>query len=401
MSAFNIFIAFILNAFLSALLANGKDIVCSYSDWARWRPGRGKYTLDNFDPKLCTIINYSFASLDDKTLTVMVKDTDFLNQFSQKIPSLKRQNRKLKALLAMGGWSDSKDGNKYARLVSSKNSRKNFIEKAIQFLKQHEFDGLDLNWEYPVCWHAKCDDSRRSERINYGIFAQELRSAFDKNNLMITASVSGSQYIIDRAYDVPAMARALHMINVLTYDFAGTYRGKTSHNSALYYKNGDDSENLNIDSAMKHWVEKGAPKSKLSIGVPLFGRSFTLAEKDKNGLYSPIKGEGKVAQYTNQPGYMGYNEICELVKDQAWTVKRVSGVGPYAYKDDQWVSYDDPKSAAEKAKYARDNGYAGIKIWEVTHDDFNAYCCNVKNPMLRALNYGLTGKGMPPNEMVC
>ena len=57
---------------------------------------------------------------------------------------MKSHNRKV--LLAIGGWNDSK-GNKYSRLVNNPKARKDFIKHVIEYLKKHNFDGLDLDWE--------------------------------------------------------------------------------------------------------------------------------------------------------------------------------------------------------------------------------------------------------------
>ena len=56
-------------------------------------------------------------------------------------------------MIAIGGWNDSK-GNKYSRMVGNVSSRKRFVNGVVRFLKEHKFDGLDLDWEYPVCWQV-------------------------------------------------------------------------------------------------------------------------------------------------------------------------------------------------------------------------------------------------------
>ena len=50
--------------------------------------------------------------------------------------------------LALGGWNDSK-GDKYSRLVNNPAARARFIAHVIGFIEEHDFDGLDLDWEYP------------------------------------------------------------------------------------------------------------------------------------------------------------------------------------------------------------------------------------------------------------
>ncbi len=72
-------------------------------------------------------------------------------EFYKRVTALKSPDRKV--LLAIGGWNDS-EGDKYSRLVSSPATRKKFIDHVVDFLKQHNFDGLDLDWEYPKCWQV-------------------------------------------------------------------------------------------------------------------------------------------------------------------------------------------------------------------------------------------------------
>lgn len=76
--------------------------------------------------------------------------------------------------------------------------------------------------------------------------------------------------------------------------------------------------------------------------MPFYGRSFTLANKNQNGLGAATIGPGTAGPYTREGGMLGYNEICEFFKQGGWTIllneeQRV----PYAYKGDQWVGYDD------------------------------------------------------------
>lgn len=63
------------------------------------------------------------------------------------------KKRGLKVLLALGGWNDSA-GDKYSRLVNNPAARQKFIDHAIKFIEKYGFDGLDLDWEYPVCWQV-------------------------------------------------------------------------------------------------------------------------------------------------------------------------------------------------------------------------------------------------------
>ena len=64
---------------------------------------------------------------------------------------------------------------------------------------------------------------------------------------------------------------------------------------------------------------------------------------------APTSAPGLAGPFTGQGGLLAYNEICYKVKNEGWTVVGpTSQMGPYAYKDKQWVSYDDPATIRKK-----------------------------------------------------
>lgn len=80
-------------------------------------------------------------------------------------------NPAIKVMLVLGGWTESGDDS-YSRLVSDARSRSIFASHAAGFLKAHGFDGLHLDWQYPVCWQADCSKGPASDRTNYPLLAQ-------------------------------------------------------------------------------------------------------------------------------------------------------------------------------------------------------------------------------------
>lgn len=73
------------------------------------------------------------------------------SEFYEKVTAYKAKG--IKVLIAIGGWNDSA-GDKYSRLVNSPSARRKFIENVISFIEANNFDGLDLDWEYPKCWQV-------------------------------------------------------------------------------------------------------------------------------------------------------------------------------------------------------------------------------------------------------
>lgn len=86
--------------------------------------------------------------------------------------------------------------------------------------RRHNFDGLDLDWEYPVCWQGDCRGPA-SDKANFANLVRELRAAFSPYNYLLSAAVSASGSTSDRAYDIPTLNSNLDWIGLMTYDLAG------------------------------------------------------------------------------------------------------------------------------------------------------------------------------------
>lgn len=65
-----------------------------------------------------------------------------------KFTGLKTYNKDLKTMLAIGGWNEA--SSRFSPMVASADRRKQLVKNSIKFLRQNNFDGLDLDWEYPA-----------------------------------------------------------------------------------------------------------------------------------------------------------------------------------------------------------------------------------------------------------
>ena len=211
-------------------------MICYFSNWAGLRSGDGKFLPENVDASLCSHVVYAFAKLDEASLSLAPSGprSDLDEKFYQRLVEVvRRTNPSARVLLSLGGWSDS-GGDKYSRLVNSRSSRARFVAESLKFLALHRFDGLVVEWHFPVCWQSDCARGPAEDRAGFSDLIQELRAAFAERNLLLGATLSGYKQVIDEAYDVRRLGEALDFMNIMTYDFRGFWDSQTGHHSPLY-----------------------------------------------------------------------------------------------------------------------------------------------------------------------
>ena len=231
---------------------------------------------------------------------------DFDNKFYEQVTALKSDKRKV--LLALGGWNDSK-GDKYSRLVNSPASRAKFIEHAVQFIEKHNFDGLDLDWEYPKCWQVDCSKGPASDRESFALWIKELSEALKPKGLLLTSAVSPSKKVIDAGYDVPAMSQYMDYVSIMTYDYHGQWDKKTGHVAPMYDHFANSDETFNVNYTINYWIEQGLDRKKTILGMPMYGQSFTLAYNAKPTWNEKTQGGAQAGPFTRARGFLAYYEV--------------------------------------------------------------------------------------------
>ncbi|KHJ46656.1 hypothetical protein D918_02977 [Trichuris suis] len=360
---------------------------CYFTNWSQYRPESGKYLPENYEDGLCDYIFFAFAWMKD-TFEITNFEWNDVDTLYRGIAKLKSRDPNLKTLLSIGGWTFGT--RKFKTMAFSSENRQTFIKSVIEYLRRHEFDGLDIDWEYP---------ENEEDKNNMVKLFQEVRDSFvrekrdhGKSRLLLTAAVSASQSKIDTVYDVPKLAKLLDFINLMSYDFYGSWDFQTGTNSPLFSQLCDSSSSSpsTVAGAAAHWNARGMPKKKTIIGLPTYGRGWRLKDASVKNPGSPANGPSQSLKYTRESGIASYYECCEMLANGAEQYWNNETRTPYLVKDDQWFSYDNEESFMYKIDWIIREGYGGAFVWSLDMDDFGGTFCasngdGKKYPLVRLL----------------
>lgn len=330
-----------------------------YAAWSKY----SGFAPNNIDAGKLTHINYAFANIDSNyKIALGYPDIDEANIKS--LNSLKVSNPKLKTLIAVGGWSWS---DRFSDVALTEKNRNTFADSCVSFIVKYGFDGIDIDWEYPVSGGLSTNKKRPEDKTNFTLLLKTIREKLDARS-----KVDGNTYILSFAgaadawylknIELDRIIKYVDYVNVMTYDLHGPWEAYTDHNAPLYSILNTRTNTLSnsVDSSINHWLQNGAPKDKLVMGVPFYGYIYKNVEDNNNGIFNTYRGGASItydtvlSSYLNLPGY----------KKNFDNRTKVS----WLFNGDTFISYEDTDSIKYKGEFVKAKGLAGAMIWELSQD---------------------------------
>ena len=290
------------------------------------------------------------------------------------LAELKRRQPHMRFLVAFGGWSGSQ---RFSDVSVSDSSRRHFVSSALDlFVRRWPglFDGIDIDWEYPVAGGLPENSRRPDDRHNFTLLMAELRRQLDEQGdrdgrrYWLTAATSAGERGIANL-ELDSLARIVDWLNVMTYDYHGG--SAIAHfNAPLHSASNDPTPRYNVDSTVAMYLRGGMPGNKLVIGIPFYGRSYGGVPPANDGLFQT---PGSTAPREWNGASLDPKNLTRARLDSAGFVVRVQpeAQAPWAYNPATgvWITFEDSTSIARKADYARERGLGGVMIWELGGDD--------------------------------
>lgn len=202
------------------------------------------------------------------------------------------------------------------------------------------------------------------DKETFVLLVKELSTEFRKHKLYLSSAFGAAKRTIDSAYNVKALAPYLDSMHIMCYDYYGSWDRKVGLNAPL-----ENDEDLNVKFSIDYFLKLGAPAEKLIMGLPFYGRTFVA--QPNGDLGDVTDDQGFAGPFTRENGFMGYNEIClELTTKPEWKTQwhaesseAIAKVQLSNETMTRVVSYDSPRSIANKVRYAVQKGLGGVMVW--------------------------------------
>ena len=363
-----------------------------YIQWGVY--GRG-FFVKNLDTSgeaaALTDLDYAFANVAPEGDAITCQSGDVWADYEQPIPAdksvdgvagqwgdplngnfgqllkLKAKYPKLKVMLSLGGWSWSKY---FSDAALTPQSRAAFVSSCVdRFIKGNLpslgpgdaggpgsaaglFDGFDIDWEWPGSEGNAGNVVRPEDKANLSLLLAEFRRQLDAygaqthQHYALSAFLPADPAKIAAGFDGQQIFRSLDYGNVQGYDFHGTWESVTNQQSAIRVPSGaPTTPDFSLDSTVRAWLQAGARRDQLVLGIPSYGQGWTGVSGGGDGLFQPATGP---AAGTWGPGNEDY-KVLKTLSGKGFTAHHdlLNGFG-WLFDGTTFWTYDDPAHRARE-----------------------------------------------------
>jgi chitinase len=416
-----------------------------FANWDRYARG---YFVNEIPAGKLNVIDYAFAAPSaagtcalsdvwsdyqaptwsgDNSVDGVADDPSDPNQhlfgnFNQLV-KLKAKNPQLKVVMSIGGWTLSKY---FSDVAATSSSRQAFVQSCIDLIIKGNlptggwppqaggdgvaaglFDGIDIDWEYPGIDPGNGADHSPADRHNATLLLQEFRRQLDAygattgKHYLLTADLPAGNVNSTGSWELADVAQTTDWINLLTFDFHGSWDAWTDFNSPFSLDPKEPpvggaaiQSTWTTKGTVDYYLANGVPAQKLVVGVPFYGKRYVGVPAANNGLYQPFTPQGW--PFNDSPTF---HELVDtgltdgnlnVIGPTAVSAPRNSGNDQHGINGFAWywngpagapwlynptldggtfISYMDPHGVVERAQLVNNSHLRGLFAWEVSQDD--------------------------------
>lgn len=309
--------------------------------------------------ELLTDLNISFA-LINRDGKVELSNKQYLKR---EVTKLHEYYPNLRVNISIGGWGA--DG--FSVASANPDNRKVFVDSAVALVKEFNFDGVDIDWEFPVGpeWGQEIV-SDAHDKQGYILLLSDLRKAFnlleeETGKYYTVTTAVPSAYWFTQKNDVKIASIICDYINLMCYDYYGSWSENTGYNASLYLNSADPSQ-WSTEIGLKRYLNAGVAPEKIVLGIPFYAFGWKgVTESGMNGRFQKPKA------------FIGNMDYVELQQKYGKTLQNCwddEAKCSYFYDANKqiFITYTSPRSIQEIAAFAKKNGLGGLMYWEYAND---------------------------------
>ena len=287
---------------------------------------------------------------------------------------IKEDNPDLQVIMSIGGWENSV---LFSEVAADEDLRVRFVRSCLAYMRQHDFDGINIDWRYPVA--GGLADGKAEDADNFRLLLADFRGQVD-----YWAEQDETDYVLTlNAPAVPELHEVFRpdlqqefvdWMNLTTYGYHGSWSDITGHVAPLYGDTRDPRGEevhvgFHVDGTVNAYLDYGVPADKLVIGIAFYGQAWRdVRDGDLFGLYEL---NGGVPDGTREVGTLYYRDVLRLLENDSY-VQFYDDISEAAwlYNEDRRIaiSYENLESIQMKTDYIRDLELGGAFLWEILYD---------------------------------
>ncbi len=286
--------------------------------------------IDNSKYKMITHLFYAFLSpsvIADGSLMALPQQA----RFSTMQKKAKDNNVKFGISI---GIANGVTQETFSTIAKSPIARAFFVKNIVDFAKNNNLDGVDMDWEYP---RTQITNGLIGPNKDFTALMKELSNELHKLNKFLSAAITPGVYASTNKDAIEQeVYQYVDFFNIMQYDGAGYDTTEPLNHASLKMTN----------ASLDYWLNnKGLPYKKAILGMPLYGKNAAGNSKS-------------------------FRDIEASRANINLNIATIDGVD-YGYNGIQLIK--------EKTQIAKDRSM-GVMFWEFAHDS------NTSNSLIRAAN---------------
>ncbi|HKD36239.1 MAG TPA: glycoside hydrolase family 18 protein [Pirellulales bacterium] len=261
----------------------------------------------------------------------------------------------VKVIVSLGGWGWDKQ---FTAIVGRQESLDRFNDAVIAIVNEYDYDGVDVDWEYP---------DNPAKAVGFDKLCRRLRGELGslgkkKGRRMVETMAASANPSTLKSVENSTLLDTMDWINVMTYDYAGDWSSQAGHHSPLFASSKQTGTAYSTELSMKAFVKRGIPASRLAVGLPLYGRTFAVSQP-----------YARLNKSSRRPAVRGgsYRNIDKLINEKGWVRTWDDETkNPWAIAPDgsAVIAYDDIESLSVKTEWAMKQSFRGVFFWQISDD---------------------------------